>query len=174
MKKFFFSIEAIMTVLNECYGMKGSQETGGIFIGPTAENNIITHAIPSSIYAERGFATYYQSDEDVKILNKKIKQFFTKGEDFKGYWHKHPSGIIQLSDGDINTCFEVLNNPSYKINNSLLMTVISEGRGNMPLHSYHVSLQSGDVVVEDVQMVILPQACIRTVWLNQNSIITKG
>src|SRR3989339_93809 len=150
MKKFFFSIEAIMTVLNECYGMKGSQETGGIFIGPSAEDNIITHAIPSSIYAERGFATYYQSDEDVKILNKKIKQFFTKGEDFKGYWHKHPSGIIELSNGDINTCFGILNNPAYKINNNLLMTVISEGRGNMPLHSYLVSLRNDGIDIEDV------------------------
>lgn len=174
MKKFFFSVEAIMAVLNECYGMKGSQETGGIFIGPTDDNNIITHAIPSSIYAERGSITYYQSQEDIKILNKKIKQFFISGQDFKGYWHKHPSGIITLTDGDIETCLEMFHEPNYKIKNGALMTVISEGRGNMPLHSYHVRLQNGDVVVENVQMVILPQACMRTVWLNQNSIITKG
>ena len=169
--KYFFSIEAIMQVLNECYSMESRSETGGIFVGPRDAANVITHAIPSSVYAERGLTTYFQTEEDVKLLNKKLRKFQVRGEDFKGYWHRHPSGYTCLSPGDLGTAKGILQDPSYKINNNLLMTVITEDRqSNLPVFSYNVILDHGEVSLEDVQMVILPKCCIKSVWLNPNII----
>jgi len=162
MEKIVFSLEAVGSILVESYKRNNNSETGGILIGPKEHSNIITDVIPSTAYAERRPATYYQSDKDVEILNRALKQYQLKGYDFMGYFHKHPSGMYKLSHGDIRTSVEILQSPNYKINNYLIMCIITESSTqDFPLFSYLLSLLNNKkIVVNKATVKILPKACI--------------
>ena len=163
MNKLIFSTEAIGSILTECYRLGTGKETGGIYIGNKKVKGLITDAIPSTAFAERESYTYYQSPEDVCILNKKLRVHQAKGEDFKGYFHWHPSGMKNLSQGDRDTCEKILRSPNYAINNCLIMSIITEveGHNDIPMFSYVVSLNSlGKVVVKKIPVKIMPKSCI--------------
>jgi hypothetical protein len=161
MDNFLFSLEAVTSILSECFHAGNNLETGGILIGPDEHRSIVTDTIPSSAFAERKTCTYYQSEEDVRILNRKLKEYQEKGYEFLGYWHRHPMNMCELSFGDIETCSDILQNPNYKINNSLLMSIITESHNSFPIFSYIVCLDSnGEVAVEEVSVKVMPKSCI--------------
>lgn len=157
-----FSLEAVCGMLVECYKGSRSYETGGILVGPQSNERIITDIIPSTSFAERRPATYFQNQKDVEILNKKLAGYQARGFDFKGYFHKHPSGMKSLSTGDIGTCLEILKSPNYKINNLLIMCIITETQSHpLPIFSYFVSIgQNKNIIVQEASTKILPQKCI--------------
>ncbi len=162
MDKYIFSVEAISSMLNECF-KSGNNETGGIYVSHNSCKNVITDVVPSSSFAERGAATYFQSERDVSLLNTKLREFQLKNYDFRGYWHRHPAFLKTLSQGDLNTCFSILQNSSYKVGNKLLMSIITETKDNeMPIFSYVVSLdETNRVVVRNIDITILPMDCIK-------------
>ncbi len=163
MLSILFSLEAICMMLVECYKAGSRFETGGIMTGPKAHDLVITDVLPSTSYAERGSATYFQSKKDVQILNDSLRKYQSKGYDFKGYFHKHPSGLKSLSKGDIKTCFEILTSPNYKINNLLIMSIITETSTlSFPVFTYFVSLGDNNVViVREASVKVLPNSCIQ-------------
>ena len=134
-----------------------SLETGGIIIGPKKHKNIITDIVPSSAYAERKASTYYQSQDDVDFLNSELKKFQAKGYDFSGYYHRHPSGMFYLSQGDLQTCESILTNPDYKINNHLIMCIITESQGNFPVFCYTVSIGKTGINSKLAKATIMPK-----------------
>lgn len=159
--KLLFSVEAISSIMVECY--RGvSSETGGVLVGPKLHKGIVTDVIPSTSFAERSPTTYCQNMKDVKILNRKLKEFQLKDQDFKGYFHRHPSGLCELSYGDKATCLDILQSPNYKINNFLIMCIITETRTqDFPVFSYITSLnEQKQVVVEKTSIQVLPKTCI--------------
>jgi hypothetical protein len=161
--KFIFSIEAFLKIILESFRENISGvETGGILVGPRSHKNIITDVINSGEHAERRASTYYQSQTDVNFLNRKLKEFQVSGIDFKGYWHKHPRGMSQLSGGDITTCKEILTSPNYRINNFLIMSIVTEtNTQKFPLFAYVTTLDNdGKVVVIPAQYSVMPKRCI--------------
>ena len=74
MKNYLFSLEAVSSMLIECYRAGNSNETGGILVGPKKHKRIVTDIVPSSSFAERSTFTYYQSREDFEILNQELRQ----------------------------------------------------------------------------------------------------
>ena len=162
MDKYIISLEAVTGMLVECYRAGNDLETGGILIGPKNQDSVITDSIASSIHAERQSCTYYQSEQDVEIMNEVLRKYQKQGYEFKGYYHRHPSGMYYLSSGDLTTCAGILNDESYCINNTLLMCIITETRDNkLPVFSYIVSLDAnGKVVVRNVKSEILLKKCI--------------
>ena len=163
MEKYLFSLEAVSSMLVECYRAGNNFETGGILIGPKKHKRIITDSLASTPFAEREAYTYYQSGKDVEILNTELKEYQSKGYDFKGYFHRHPSGMYQLSQGDISTCIEILQSPSYCINNNLVMCIITEtAKSQSPIFSYVVSLDSnGGTFLRNIAIKVLPKKCIQ-------------
>jgi len=176
MEKYLFSNAAIDQIMEECSKSGSNLETGGILIGPKQHRRIVTDVIPSSAYAERQACTYYQSEEDVRVLNQKLREFQDIGYDFKGYWHRHPSGMYQLSSGDLNTCAEVLVSPSYMIqNNLLLMCIVTESEGKLTVFAYNTSLNNNHVVVQPLSFKVMPKNIIQEVLkFLTNEPITKG
>jgi proteasome lid subunit RPN8/RPN11 len=162
MQSILLSVEAFASILVECHRGMGRWETGGIIIGPKRHPNVITDIIPSTSFAERRPSTYYQSEKDVWLLNQRLRQYQIDGCDFKGYFHKHPSGMKQLSSGDLRTCSNILQSPSYKINNHLIMFIVTQTSSlACPLFSYFVALgQNKEVLVKETRINILPKTCI--------------
>jgi len=163
MESIIYSPEAICSIIFDCYSVRRNSETGGILVGPTNNNRIVTDIIPSSVHAERGFATYFQTEQDVEILNQQLRDFQQKGYDFKGYYHKHPSGMFTLSAGDRATCLEILKDPDYKINNYLIMCIVTKSRVQaFPVFSYAVNLLNpANITVKRTEIKILPKTCIK-------------
>ncbi|MBI9093124.1 MAG: Mov34/MPN/PAD-1 family protein [Desulfobacterium sp.] len=155
----WISQEAVGTAIAMCYRNRSDNETGGVWVGPKEHKGVITDLIPSTAFAETSPVTYFQTARDVNILNNKLREFQKQGLDFKGYYHKHPSGMHSLSTGDKNTCWEILESPNYKINNYLVMSIITESRvQDFPLFTYVTSLIKGrKVSVKAVQYGILPR-----------------
>lgn len=162
MKNILFSLEAVSKILIECYKSNNNLETGGILVGPRQHKNIITDVLPSTSFAERRQVTYYQSAKDVYILNRKLKIYHKKGCDFRGYFHKHPSGMFQLSNGDNFTCIDILKNPNYKINNHLIMCIVTESPvQDFPMFLYVVSLDyNNETIIKKSSIKVLPKTCI--------------
>jgi len=161
MEQYIFSLEAVSSMLSESYRRGNSIETGGILIGLKNNKRIVTDIINSSAFAERRAATYYQSEQDVRIINQQLSQFQANGYDFNGYWHRHPSGLYQLSSGDEATCVEILQSPNYKINNRLLMCIVTESDKDFPVFGYLVSLgRNNQVVIKETKIKVLPKRCI--------------
>ncbi|MBU4000557.1 hypothetical protein KKG29_05325 [Patescibacteria group bacterium] len=159
MQNILLSVEVFASILVECHRGMGKWETGGIMIGPKQHTNIITDIIPSTSFAERRPSIYYQSEKDVQLLNQQLKQYHSNEYDFKGCFHKH-RGMKELSTGDLHTCSNILQSPRYKINNHLIMLIVTE-TSIPPIFSYIVSLgHRKDVVVKEANIKLLPKACI--------------
>lgn len=165
MKNFLFSLESVATMLVECYRRGSICETGGILVGPVGVEGLVTEAIVSSSFAERGELTYCQNDSDVRFLNHSLREYQKCGKDFLGYFHRHPSGLTGLSSGDLRTCREILENPDYKINNRLLMVIITENSSNdisLPIFSYVVSIEGSELVVRRTPVEVMPKKCMES------------
>lgn len=149
-------------MLVECYGAGNNLETGGILIGPKDQESVITDSVASSIYAERRSYTYYQSEQDVEMMNKVLRKYQKQGYEFKGYYHRHSGGMYYLSSGDLATCDGILNDENYCTNNTLLMCIVTQTRSSkLPIFSYIVSLGANKkVVVKNVSSKILLKKCI--------------
>lgn len=149
-------------MLSESYRYANCNETGGILIGPKNHTGIVTDVVASSHYAERQSWTYFQTEEDIDLLNMKLRIFQSRGYDFIGYWHKHPTGLSRLSNGDLATCEEILKSPDYHINNMLLMSIITETKDSkFPLFNYVVSLdKQAKLIVREAGFRVLPKKCI--------------
>ena len=162
MKSYIFSLEAVTGMLVECYRAENNLETGGILIGPKDQESIIIDSISSSIYAERQSYTYYQSEQDVEMMNEVLRKYQKQGYEFKGYYHRHPGGMYDLSPGDLSTCAGILNDESYCINNTLLMCIITETQNNkLPIFLYIASLgDDGNVIIKNISFKIFPKECI--------------
>lgn len=160
MEQTIFSLESICTMLVESYRHGDNLETGGVLVGQGRK--IVTDVIVSSACADRQVASFYQSPQDVLHLNQNLRLFQAQGLEFTGYWHRHPRGLISLSPGDINTCLDILTSPNYKINNSLIMVIITESHTKeFPVYTYIVSLDDDEkVVVKKVNIKVLPKRCI--------------
>jgi len=175
MKNYLFSLEAVSLMLSECYRTGNSNETGGILIGPKKHKGIVTDIVPSSSFAERNTTTYYQSKKDVEILNQKLKQYQKLDYDFLGYFHRHPSGMYRLSQGDIATSKDILQSPNYAINNDLLMCIVTEchGQNGLPIFTYALNLNTNhNVVVQNSAIKVMPKDCIKK-YMEYISTITK-
>lgn len=164
MSRFIFSMEAVVKMVAKCFkAVCNETETGGVLVGPMSDRRIITDVIESSMYAERGAVTYFQSEEDVAYLNSQLRLYQARGYDFGGYWHLHPSGLYSLSHGDKDTCSGVLHNPSYKIDNLLLMVIIADVSGNsgLPLFAYAASFnEHAKLDVQRVPVKVMPKRMI--------------
>jgi len=163
MEKTILSLESVTSIFNECFRVGNNLETGGVLIGRKTHNGIITDTIPSSAYAERTSYSYCQDKRDVKILNHKLREFQKNGYDFAGYWHQHPANMPNLSQIDITTCYEILTSNSYKIDNHLIMCIVTTCRNHndLPIFSYNVSLDNdGKVVVKQASIKVLLKKCI--------------
>ena len=125
MNNYLFSVEAIGTMLTECFRRGSNLEAGGILVGPK-RTRIVTHAIASTESAERLPTTFYQTPEDIAVLNQQLRQHQAEGRDLLGYFHRHPSGMSSLSQTDLQTCKGILTSPHYDINNQLLMLILTE------------------------------------------------
>lgn len=160
MERYFYSYEAILGMLSECFRFDGRSETGGILIGPDENPRIITDILVSSSYAERQALTYCQNEEDVKILNGQLKEYQDKGYDYRGDFHRHFRMKV-LSKGDLMQCAEVLLQKDYKINNQLVMNIVTDYYLNddgLPVFSYLVSLDDNDdVTVSPVKITVFPK-----------------
>lgn len=153
---------AVFTVGNDHVEETG-HEHGGILIGPP-QARIITHAILSSDAAHRSAVTYFQTEEDVAYLNEQLRRYQARGLAFKGYFHRHPSGMTQLSGGDLDTCRAILADPDYDINNELVMTILTASKStDLPIFTYVASLDNDQVRVRPVQQAVLPHAMIHQV-----------
>lgn len=161
MKNKIVSTEVVGGILTECFRVEGNVETGGVLVGPKSHPNIITDIIPSGESAQRGYATYFQSPDDVNKINRALSEYQKAGFDFKGYFHKHPRGIKSLSAGDLSTCREILTEPNYRINNRLIMIIVSATYSqDFPIFIYEVSLESQNIIVEETGITTLPKSCI--------------
>ncbi len=162
MQSLLFSNEAICGMLVECYRGRFGNETGGVLVGPKSNKRIVTDIIPSTSFAERRPASYYQNKRDVRILNNKLRDYQSEGYDFKGYFHKHPNGIKCLSMVDVQACAEILESDNYKIDNFLIMNIITETLNNsFPIFTYIVSVdQTNQVVIQKSSTKVLPVKCI--------------
>ncbi len=170
MKSYFFSLESVMEMLKESYRLGSACETGGILIRSDNHDNVITHAISSGETAERGQMTYFQGSDDVDFLNMQLRKFQEKGSDLAGYFHRHPKGMKRLSYGDLNTCMEILTSSNYKVDNRLVMVIITEShdRRDFPIFAYEVSLNAfGSIEVEDILCNVYPLNCLKTALLKE-------
>ena len=160
-QKILFSLEAVGGIMAECYSKSHGIETGGILIGPKENKSIITDFIPSTEHAQRSPHSYFQSEKDVKFLNRVLKKHQKQGLDIRGYAHKHPSGLVNLSLGDLNTCKKILESSNYKLDNLLIMCIITESKfQEFPLFTYITSLKKGKVEVKEAKTKVLPRHCI--------------
>jgi hypothetical protein len=155
MKSYLFSVEAVGDMLAESFRRGDQRETGGPLVG-IEHSRIVTHALSSTRHAERTPMMYYQSEEDTRILNGKLRRHQAEGRDYLGQWHRHLSGFHQLSPGDLSTSREILESPNYKINRLLMVIVTPTAAERLPIFTYVVSLQGSDVVVNDAEFTILP------------------
>ena len=162
MNKCIFSLEAVGIILAESFRYENAIETGGILIGPKSNKNIITAAIPSTCHAERRSMTYFQSEEDIKILNAELREYQLKGFDYRGDWHRHPHGMSTLSDGDEDTCKEIFADSNYKVDNYLIMCVVTETPNlDFPVFTYEIKfMENKELSVEKIEMEVLPMKCI--------------
>ncbi len=162
MEHILFSSDAVSSILVECYKRGRSLETGGILIGPKNHKNIITDVIVSSDHAIREPSFYYQNEMDVVVLNKELRTFQKRGYEFKGDFHGHPSGLTRPSQGDIDTGMNMLQSPSYKLDNNLIMCIVTESNEHIgiPIFSYIVSLVDNKPIVKQVTSKMLPKNCI--------------
>lgn len=169
METLMLTVHVVISVLNDCIRTGRELETVGVMMGPKEISGVVTHVIPSSEHAERGRATCYQSAEDVEILNDDLARFQEAGFDFKGYYHRHPKGYRKLSPGDRDTCKGILTSPDYKINNELLMLIITETEDvhELPIFAYKVSLNRWKrVVVKELSIKILPERCAEELFID--------
>ena len=171
--KCLFSIEAVGTILTECYRNGTSCETGGALIGPKGSRNIVTHIIPSTSHAERQYAMYRQTPDDVAMLNFQLRKLQKRGFDYVGDVHTHPAGLTILSNGDRNTCREIFNDPSYALNGQLIMCIVTEGKENFPIYAYRVTPRKKGVEVERIDIEIMPLHYIEY-YLSFNQSNLKG
>lgn len=162
MRNIIFSVEAVGSILVACFSYRENLETGGILIGPQSKKNIVTDILPSSAYAERRSSTYYQTPKDVEILNAQLRRYQAMGYDFKGYYHKHPSGFYSLSGGDHASCLEILRSSNYKIDNHLIMCVITTtAHHDFPIFTYISCLEGEQLRVDRANIKIQPKRCIQ-------------
>lgn len=163
MEKILYSDEAMGKILVECYKRGTGIETGLILIGPKNHKNIVTDVIESTVHAERQSFTYFQNESDVQILNKKLRAHQKKGLEYVGTVHRHPPGMIRLSQGDKKTSAGMLQSPNYKLDNHLIMSIITESNHHvgLPIFSYIVSLDDENKpVVKQASSKMLPKHCI--------------
>lgn len=161
MDKYIFTLEVIAEMLGECLGSGNDDENGGVLAGPKSNPYLVTDIIPSSSYAERAPATYFQNEQDVNFINGELRRLQAMGKDFIGYYHRHPSGLDRLSQGDLGTCHDILTSPNYAINNRLLMVIVTKGRAKMPIYGYNVSLTGEQAMVKSVKIKAMPGKCIK-------------
>lgn len=160
-KKFLFSIEAISVMLAECFHNGTANETGGILVGPKNNRNIVTHALPSGQHADRQYAMYQQTPEDVAGLNRQLRPLQAQGYEYSGDFHRHPRGLTVLSAGDQNTCRNIFDDPDYVVNGRLVMCIITESPEKLPIFAYDVrATENGGVQVERFDIEIMPLRCI--------------
>lgn len=163
MHNIIYSTDAICSMVFDCSSIIQNIETGGVLVGPRNYKKVVTDIIPSSVYAERKATTYCQNENDVEILNNQLREFQSRGYDFKGYYHRHPSGLFNLSHGDKIACLEILKDPNYKINNYLIMCIVTKSNyQSSPVFSYAVWLNSkNEIKVKKTGIKILPITCIQ-------------
>jgi hypothetical protein len=156
MRNYLLNQSSASTMLVECFRRGDQREAGGI-LAERDGTRVITDAVPSTEHAERQRYTYYQSPEDVAYLNNVLRKLETLGRRFCGYFHRHPSGMTGLSQGDLDSCRQILKDPHYFLPDGLLMLIITESeRSRIPIFPYLVRLEEDRPVVEPVTMTILP------------------
>ena len=175
MNKCLFSAESVGLIYADCFS-SGNVETGGVLIRPKNQRLVVTDIITSTAFAERSQHTYYQTKDDVNAMNSQLREFQQKGYDFNGYYHLHPPGMSQMSDGDGQTAIEILKSPSYKINNFLLMCIVTAIKGQFPIYVYGVALKNeNQLTIKKLDVQILPKRCIQEfVEGTQDEPILKG
>lgn len=163
MEKILFSLEAVLSILIECYRRNDNSETGGILVGPKNHKRIVTDVIPSSDYAEISPVAYYRSEKDSEFLNHKLEKFHKIYYDYKGDFHKHPFGMRYFSHIDTDTCYDILKNPCYSIDNFLIMCIITNTPNeDFPLFCYTVSLDNNEnIQINKASIKVLPKTCIQ-------------
>lgn len=93
-------VQIAAAVIDEIYGSIGRRpaETGGILLGPTGRNGVVT-GFHFDSSAKCGGVTY---TPDVATLRRLMKEvWLPAGLDMKGFAHSHPAGFDRLSAGDL-------------------------------------------------------------------------
>ena len=153
---YLYTVEAVEGMLKECRNRSDGFESGGILVG-LPNSKIITDVIPSK-YADRGWGHYHSDGEDLNFLNRELKKYNSQGLIFMGDFHSHPdsSNMRTLSYGDLETCQEILTNPMYQMNNTLVMNIIIQRSNNLPIYTYVVSLdERGELVVNQAEIKLI-------------------
>lgn len=154
---YLFSLEAVSTILADCYSHKPDKESGGILVGPKSFRRVITDVIPSTKYAERGYAHYFSTEMDARLINQQLRVFQRVGKDFKGDYHSHPGGLTSLSEDDEKSRLEILQSSNYKVNNLTISIIVAERNNQFPLYGYEISLNHhGELVINRIDIRVMP------------------
>jgi proteasome lid subunit RPN8/RPN11 len=118
---------------------------------------------------------YQQTADDVAALNRQLRELQKQGYDYVGDFHRHPRGLTTLSNGDINTCRDILADPDYAVNGQLIMCIVTEGKEDFPIYAYRVVQSNCNAIAERVDIEVMPLRCIeRCLSFNFNQANLKG
>lgn len=101
-----------------------SKERAGILLGPTAEDDLVTHYFPDT----NGHATHSSFTLDAEGLNEILQEMKLAGLTCKGVAHAHPSGVLQPSWGDLIYVAKLFANPKNEDATQVLLPIICNGR----------------------------------------------
>jgi len=115
------------------------REKAGMLLGPTAEDDLVTHYIPD----RNGQSTYSSFTLDATGLNKTLQNFKRVESNCKGVVHVHPPGVLQPSVGDLTYVAKLFANPKNTEATQVLLPIVSNGR----LYPYLINAENPREVV---------------------------
>ena len=101
-----------------------SKEKAGMLLGPSAEDDLVTHYIPD----KTGRATYSSFTLDAESLNRRLLNYQNVGMDCKGIVHVHPPGILRPSFGDLQYVAKLFANPKNEQTTQVMLPIACNGR----------------------------------------------
>ncbi|QDT40345.1 hypothetical protein Pan241w_04010 [Gimesia alba] len=100
------------------------KEKAGILLGPTAEDDLVTHYVPD----ENGHATYSSFTLDAASLNRTLRHRKGVGLNCKGVVHVHPPGALHPSFGDLEYVAKLFANPKNTEATQVMLPIVADGR----------------------------------------------
>ena len=101
-----------------------TREKAGILLGPTAEDDLVTHYVPD----EKGSGTRSSFTLDAKSLNKILQRYKEVKLNCKGVVHAHPPGVLRPSVPDLQYVAKLFSNPKNKEATQVMLPIVCNGR----------------------------------------------
>ncbi|WP_198000919.1 Mov34/MPN/PAD-1 family protein [Gimesia fumaroli] len=115
---------AYQQILDDLVEHPFRKEKAGILLGPTAEDDLVTHYVPD----ENGQATYSSFTLDAASLNRTLKHRKGVGLNCKGVVHVHPPGALHPSFGDLEYVAKLFANPKNTEATQVMLPIVADGR----------------------------------------------